>query len=509
MSAYHRLFVVAAAIVGPAVCAAASKPDIKNGKTTFLSDVIGRKGTHSSRLRILRIQAVFGDIEPDRRGTNEWRFTGDRAVGNTVTGRAKMALDRHRDQRGDMRKIAFSVACLALLYPASGVAQQPAPQQTWQHVVDVDGRGEIKDMVAADNGDLVVAGFLRGPGNAPSDAWLARYSPDGHELWSRRLGGEYRDEALDLAIAPDASIVIGGWRDVRLSQSIQASNGYLAKYSPDGNLLWEVTLDNPGPRSSFGQVVVLADGSVLAAGKETGKDDDKDTRALLVKVSSDGHILWRVNPGTPPGPTRDAQIDQVGSHGEVNVFVSLAVANGQAWSCAGVGLDKGEWRVGACHGSPLFPSDVPGGLPRYYFGARGGLTRGDPYILRVDEQGKKLWVRVLESSAIDGFNAVAQTPDGGVVGVGFVVESGKVEMHNWDGLIVKLDAGGAELWRRTIGGSRRDEFTGVVAASDGSMFVAGYTGSQGQDDWAPWLMHLSSTGELIGEAKRDLELRQK
>ena len=98
---------------------------------------------------------------------------------------------------------------------------------------------------------------------------------------------------------------------------------------------------------------------------------------------------------------------------------------------------------------------------------------------------------------------------GGVVGVGFVVESGKIEMHNWDGLIIKLDAGGAELWRRTIGGSRRDEFTGVVAASDGSMFVAGYTGSQGQDDWAPWLMHLSSTGELMGEAKRDLELRQK
>ena len=35
MSEYRRLFVIAAALVGPALCAAGSKPDIENGKTTF------------------------------------------------------------------------------------------------------------------------------------------------------------------------------------------------------------------------------------------------------------------------------------------------------------------------------------------------------------------------------------------------------------------------------------------------------------------------------------------
>jgi cytochrome c len=35
MSAYRRLFIVAAAVVAPAVCAAGSGPDIENGKTTF------------------------------------------------------------------------------------------------------------------------------------------------------------------------------------------------------------------------------------------------------------------------------------------------------------------------------------------------------------------------------------------------------------------------------------------------------------------------------------------
>jgi cytochrome c len=35
MSDFRRLFIVAAAVLAPALCAAASKPDIENGKTTF------------------------------------------------------------------------------------------------------------------------------------------------------------------------------------------------------------------------------------------------------------------------------------------------------------------------------------------------------------------------------------------------------------------------------------------------------------------------------------------
>jgi cytochrome c len=35
MSEYRRLFVIAAALAGPALCAAGSKPDIENGKATF------------------------------------------------------------------------------------------------------------------------------------------------------------------------------------------------------------------------------------------------------------------------------------------------------------------------------------------------------------------------------------------------------------------------------------------------------------------------------------------
>ena len=35
MSGFHRLFVIAAAVMAPAICAAGSKPDIENGKAAF------------------------------------------------------------------------------------------------------------------------------------------------------------------------------------------------------------------------------------------------------------------------------------------------------------------------------------------------------------------------------------------------------------------------------------------------------------------------------------------
>ena len=35
MSEFRRLFIVAAAVLAPAICAAGSKPDIENGKATF------------------------------------------------------------------------------------------------------------------------------------------------------------------------------------------------------------------------------------------------------------------------------------------------------------------------------------------------------------------------------------------------------------------------------------------------------------------------------------------
>ena len=85
---------------------------------------------------------------------------------------------------------------------------------------------------------FLVAGFLvpTGPGDEGphSDAWLARYTQDGQQLWSRLLGDTYRDEALDMSVSTDGTITIAGWRDVEFVQGSQASNGFVASFGADG-----------------------------------------------------------------------------------------------------------------------------------------------------------------------------------------------------------------------------------------------------------------------------------
>ena len=410
----------------------------------------------------------------------------------------------------------------SLLSSPAAFAEEPAQIETWQVIVDAEGRGEIKKLALASNGDILVAGFLvrTGPGDegAHSDAWLARYAPDGQQLWSRLLGDRYRDEALDMSVSTDGVITIAGWRDVQLTQGHQAINSFVARFSADGELLWQAILADPSRRIVTANVLVLGDGSVLVAGHdETAGSSGR--RALVAKVSAEGRMEWMFNPpeyvdgvtplvknairaSRPGGPMRaleSARIGHLGPDDTVEIPVIQATLAGPAsWPvarCAIVSLSTGQ-QVGEACGPPLAPGYRP---PDRYSGETvGGFVNGDALIRQFDPSGREVWSRTLKTDGGDGVHAVAPTPDGGVVGAGFALSGPRVERDNWDGLLIRLDSSGHEVWRRKLGGDKRDELNGVAVLEDGSIVAAGYTGYQDTDYWKPWLMRLNARGELEG-----------
>lgn len=410
----------------------------------------------------------------------------------------------------------------ALLGIPAGFAEEPAPVDTWQVIVEAEGRGEIEKLALAPNGDILVAGFLVRTGSGDegphSDAWLARYAPDGQQLWSRLLGDEYRDEALDMSVSTDGTITIAGWRDVEFTAARQASNGFVARFSADGELLWQSILSDPSRLLVISSAVLLDDGSVLVAGHDDTASDP-GTRALAAKVSADGRMEWMFNPpeyvdgqtplvknairaGRPDGPMRaleSARIGHLGLDDTVEIQVIQATPAGPTSAlvarCANVSLSTGQ-QVGEACGPPLAPGYRP---PDRYSGETvGGFVNGDALIRQFDPSGREVWSRTLKSDGGDGVHAVASTPDGGVVGAGFALSGPRVERDNWDGLLIRLDSSGHEVWRRKFGGDKRDELNGVAVLEDGSIVAAGYTGSQDTDYWKPWLMRLNARGELEG-----------
>lgn len=109
----------------------------------------------------------------------------------------------------------------------------------------------------------------------------------------------------------------------------------------------------------------------------------------------------------------------------------------------------------------------------------------DGLVMKFDADGNKLWDKTFGGSSTDGFSSIQQTADGGYIVAGHSLSSnGDITDGNngsWDGWIVKLDGNGNKQWLKTLGGSSSDEFYSVQQTADGGYIIAGYTGSNQGD----------------------------
>ncbi len=129
--------------------------------------------------------------------------------------------------------------------------------------------------VSVDPGDgaLVVAGY-DSPAAESSDIWIARYDPDGALLWTRTYNEETSDSnmAYALAHAEDGAIVAAGFR-LRMNEG---EDVWVRKYTRAGEVVWTQTHDDAGYYDIARGVAIDPAGRVLVAGfsfaESTGHD---------------------------------------------------------------------------------------------------------------------------------------------------------------------------------------------------------------------------------------------
>ena len=114
---------------------------------------------------------------------------------------------------------------------------------------------------------------------------------------------------------------------------------------------------------------------------------------------------------------------------------------------------------------------VLAGITNYY-----GSGGNSVYMVRTDKNGIRRWSKVLGGSAIDQCNSVQVTGDTGVFLIGYTNSFGQ---GGYDGMIIKTDTGGSELWEKSYGGSDWDFFDGGYLLPDGSIIACGRTYSNG------------------------------
>jgi len=127
----------------------------------------------------------------------------------------------------------------------------------------------------------------------------------------------------------------------------------------------------------------------------------------------------------------------------------------------------------------------------------------DVYLIKVDSSRRLRWQRTYGGAGDDVGYAVAETPDGGYIVVGYTY--GDEQGFDTDVYLIKTDAKGRALWEETYGEDKDDKGYAVQAVPGGGYIIVGYTtvrwgfGSRSQLDSDVYLLRVDEDGGVLWE----------
>lgn len=165
----------------------------------------------------------------------------------------------------------------------------------------IDQLGSLKDdesqSVALDNaGNVYITGFTEGDlaGDHPGakDVWLAKYDKDGNLVWTKEFGSANNDLAYGITVDNANNLYLTGFTNGDLGgRETGKYDSWVAKYDLDGNNLWLETL-NSDTQSYSRNVAVDSNGNVYLTGIEE-EGDNTSFDAFLAKYSPEGSLVWK------------------------------------------------------------------------------------------------------------------------------------------------------------------------------------------------------------------------
>ena len=461
-------------------------------------------------------------------------------------------------------RFALLPLVLLALVAVAPAADSPTPDPAIIWGTFFGGAGsDLGLCVAADNvGSIYIAGntesndlpvtsgihrtqFL---GGKWGDAFVSKFAANGSLLWSTFLAGTAGEYARAIDVDSSGNVYVTGFT---LSEDFPTSNGadqtfnggpwgdvFLAKLSPDGNLVWATFHGGTGGERARA-LVVDPDGFAYVAGWTNSRDfptlQPYDSTfnggktvgfggdAFLAKFSPDGVPLWSTYLGgerddaamgialdhqpaplghpSPGGtiyitgqtesddfPTLNPFSDS--SAGVTDAFVAAFNTDGELLWSTFLGGISGDWSAGAAVDrsgnayvvgytvSPDFPS--PTGPPQHKGGTR------DAFVAKFDPEGRLLWTSQFGGKASERANSIALDSRGSIYVTGetnsrdlpAVPESTRRPGGQYDAFLSVLDPHGKLRASAYIGGMRADVGEALAVTPDGSVYIVGRTSSQ-------------------------------
>lgn len=351
----------------------------------------------------------------------------------------------------------------------------------WQTVLGGGGNDYATTVIRSPDGGYLAIGSSSsslsgdiGASNGNMDIWIVKLDGQGDTLWTKLLGGSGNDFGTAAVVTPDGGFVIGGiitnTDNSAGNDSLGAYDGYMAKLSSSGQLIWSRTLGTIANDYIYG-VAATSDGGYAFTGTSDGYRTAKGYDMWLGKVDANGHLLWHQSLG-----------------GSKDDFATGLIV-----------MQDGGFELGGYS----YSNDGDLGASPFYGGT-------DVCVIRTDGSGNVIWARNYGGSSYESGRSITPTADGGSVVAAFSASnnSGLVgNTHgNYDIWLIKLKSNGDTAWTKALGGAGYEEPFSVITTSygGGGYAVAGETFSVNTGDVGAnhgnsdlWVVELDSARNIL------------
>lgn len=295
----------------------------------------------------------------------------------------------------------------------------------------------------------------------------------------KTLGGSKNDVAQAIINTNDNGYAVLGHTqsadfDVK-NKTDDSFDFWLLKFDEENNLEWSKTFG--GTNDDRGRAIIQTnDNGFLVTGFSRSSDGDVTTNNgnydfWTLKLDAAGTIIWEKSFGF--------------SGSDQAYTIQKTTDNGF--------LLGGSLDVSASGGQGNSKSQHAG---------------GDFWLIKIDENGTKLWSRYYGGLFTDSLYDIEETDNGDFILIGSS-DSSDTDISNnigdYDFWVVKIDKNGTKIWEKNYGGTQPDEAFSIVKTNNNQFLIAGNSRSldvnvsQNTGSSDIWLIKINEDGELIWE----------
>jgi hypothetical protein len=319
------------------------------------------------------------------------------------------------------------------------------------------GVESVSGMVVAADGASFVTGYSTGRidnfvNRGGSDAFLARFEPDGKRSWTRLWGTSESDYPQAVTLGSAGSIYVAGFTEGYLGGTpTKGDDSFISSFDTSGALIWTRVLG-----SGFGHYATAITADTARQEYRNGAVTQGDR--LYVAGAVTGPWLG----STYRGGASDAFLIALDSMGNT-IWTKEIGTSGDDWARAvAVGRD-GEVYVAGESGGSLDGLAFSGGA-------------SDIFLSKFSADGVLEWTRILGSSASDTVSAIVVASDGSIYLTGTTYGSldGQSNLGGDDVFVARYLPNGTRSWVLQTGTSDNDVGL-AISTLDESLVIAGYS----------------------------------